>query len=148
MPSKNKIVVGILVAFIAVAAITLTQATADQPLTNHDLYQQISDLDSFASEVLLILDQYDQDKLDFTYLKNQTAQIDKSVNDFYSEIETKVIEESQQQDVSNVEALVFQFGLQLKLIESSDGNRAALDQIAPTIQKLQQQIQESERQYA
>ncbi len=148
MQHKTQFIVGILIAVITAAAILITQTNSEQPLTNHDLHQQLSDLNSFAVEVSLMLDQYKQDKLDFNYLKYQAQKIDKNIDDFYSQLESTTVDASQKNDLSSVETLIFQFGLQLKFIESSQGDAAKLNQIRQSIQQLHQQITESEQHYA
>jgi len=148
MQHKTELIVGILIAIVALAVILLTQADAEQPLTDHDLHQQLSDLNSFAVEVSLLLDQYAQDKLDFNYVKYQAQQIDKNINDFYTQLESTTVDAGQKNEVSSVETLIFQFGLQLKFIESSQGDSAKLGQIRQSIQQLHQQITESEQHYA
>jgi hypothetical protein len=144
MQRRTEIILGILIVIVAVVSIVITQAVAEQPLTRHDLQQQITDLDSFATEVSFMLDQYAQDKLDFNYLKYQATQIHKDVDDFYAQLESKKVGESQQASVLGVEDLVFHLGLQLKFIESSQGDSIKLTQIQQTIEQLHQKITESE----
>jgi len=142
---RTEIAIGVLLAVIAVTAIVITQMAAERPLTTHDLQQQLSDLESFATEVSLMLGQYAQGKLDFSYIKYQAVQINKNIDDFYAQIESKTVDEDQKGSVLGIETLLFQFSLQLKFIESSQGDAVKLAQIQQTVDQLRQQIAESEQ---
>jgi hypothetical protein len=144
---KREIAIAIVIGLITLVAVIVTEVSANQPLSNDDLKQQLTNLDSFASETLLIIDQYSQDKLSFIYVKNQIEQIDKNVNDFYSLVESKPIPDDQQNNVNAVEKLVTQFSSQLKRIASADADKAKLSEVQPIIKQLREQFSESELQY-
>jgi hypothetical protein len=144
---KKEIVIAILVAVITIVAVMITQVIDNQPLSNDDLKQQLTNLDSFSAETLLIVDQYTQDKLSFNYVKNQVEQIDKNVSDFYSLVESKSIPDDQQKNVEAVDNLVSQFSMQLKQIESADGDKAKISEVHQIVEQLHQQFAEGERQY-
>jgi hypothetical protein len=145
---KIKIIVVSCLALLTIISVMLAQAVATQPLSDKDLKQQLVNLDSFSAEVLLILDQYSQDKLSLIYVNKQAEQINKDVSDFYSLVESKAIPEDQQDKIASVEKLISQFTLQLKRMESSDADSAPLNEIREAVQHLRDQITESEQQYA
>jgi hypothetical protein len=145
---KIKTVVGIGITLLTIIAVVLTQVVATQPLSDDDLKQQLVNLDSFSAEVLLILDQYEQDKLSLIYVNKQAEQIYKDVSDFYSLLESKAIPENKQDKAASVEKLVSQFALQLKRMESAEANPSQLNKVRQAIQQLRDQITESEQRYA
>jgi hypothetical protein len=147
MHIRKEIAIAILVVLITIIIVAIMEVVAKQPLSNDDLKQQLTNLESFSTETLLILDQYSQDKLSFIYVKNQVEQIDKSVNDFYSLIESKPIPDVQQKNVDAIEKLVAQYAMQLKQIESTNGDKGKLTEIHQIVEQLHQQFTESENQY-
>lgn len=144
---KREIVVAIAIGLITLVTIIATEIAEDKPLSNDDLKQQLTNLDSFAAETSMILDQYSQGKLSFIYVKNQIEQIDKNVNDFYSLVESKIVSDEEQTNVNVVEKLVNQFTILLKRIESAEGDQAKLSQIQPNIKQIRQQFAESQQHY-
>lgn len=148
MYEKTEIIVGLVVALMTLVAVFITQNVANQPLSDHDLRQQLVNLDSFAIETDLILDQYAQQKLEFNYVKNQAEQIDKTVHDFYSMLEAKPVTDEEQDKVAAVEKLVWQFSQQLKRIETSEGDITKLNEVRQAVKQLHNQITQSEQQYA
>jgi hypothetical protein len=144
-PIKAMVFIGVTLA--TVLFLWITQTTAQQPLSNHDLKQQLTNLSSFSTETTAILNLYADDQLSFVYVKNQTEQIDKNVSDFYSLLESKPLEDNQQNDITALEDLVFQFSMQLKRIGSSEGDTATLAEVRQRIQRLHDQFAEAEEQY-
>jgi hypothetical protein len=147
MHVRKEIAIAILVALITITVVVIMEVVVKQPISNDDLKQQLTNLESFSTETLLILDQYSQDKLSFIYVKNQVEQIDKSVSDFYSLIESKPIPDVQQKNVDAIEKLVAQYAMQLKQIESANGDKGRLGVIHQIVEQLHQQFTESENQY-
>src|SRR4051812_6163202 len=103
---RLRIIAGTIISFVAIITLIITQFVSNQPLSNEDLKEQLENLDSFTQESSVILDQYHQDRVSFTYVKNQTEQINRSVHDFYQLIQSKDIPDKEQENVLSLEKIV------------------------------------------
>jgi uncharacterized protein YdiU (UPF0061 family) len=147
MKTKIKVITaGVSAAFVTLAVVG-GQLSANQQFDKQAILEQLQTFDSSTQEATLILDQYQQNKLPFTYVKNQSEHIDKKVLEFYQTLQGEELEKLDEKKVKKVEPRAFELSINLKLIESSEGKKEDLKKVKSRLESLGKKIEKIEKSY-
>jgi hypothetical protein len=112
----------------------------DQTFDNQTYHSQWEDLMSYRNETSIVLDQYFNNKISFTYTKVQAEHLNEKVYEFYKKIASDKIPSSQFKKVTAMEKVVFALSYNLKQIQSSQNDKKALKQIKNNLTVISKQL--------
>src|SRR5581483_3526590 len=142
MKTKVKLTaLGVSASFVALAVVG-GQLGSTQSIDTETIKQQLHSLNSYSNESTLILGEYENNHIPFTYVKTQSEHINKKVIEFYDTIASSSLPDSNTTKVKDLEPLAFELSLNLVHISSSEGDKEKLKKIENNLKKLQTKIKE------
>jgi hypothetical protein len=138
-----KILVFIVLAFSVGLTAALLAFVENQHFDKAGLINQQKSLRSYTAETIVLLDQDIEDKVSFTYTKGQAQHINEKVDDFYNELQSDLVQDAMIPHIKKTEKLVFALSLNLKQIQSSNGEKTKLQRIKSDVIKINYQLKSS-----
>lgn len=123
------------------------QATSDKPLEKKKLHQQITEIESYNSETLLLIDQYKRDKLTTTYFTEQLGQIQKQVLSTEDELQKSNVTGESEKGLRVLTDIVSEYAFISEDLQGSNGDRQELDKEQKKLLQMKDEIAKLSKTY-
>lgn len=141
MITKGKSALLVLFFLVVIILTAIAYATSKQPFDKDQFKEQLENTDSFLNETTILLNQYQKQQVTQNYTLMQLEHINNKLTNFYSTYSDSTISPDSAADISNLNSLVFQFSLQLQLLQSTKLDHSQIETSLEKFPSLKQQTE-------